>query len=142
MDFRSGSQLIIPENGNVTIQCGGRFIYTHSLVGPMRLGRGSVIGFQKCNVHTYQDNGHAIQAGTADNPLLTLFGNVERSIAQISLSTVFFPKEVRLFRMDRHNSICTFLRPHPDSSHNQPPAHHSQPERHTMPPYPRPHPPG
>lgn len=62
----------------------------------MVLGRGSVVGFQNCNVHTYKDDEAAVEAGDEPYPLLSVFGNVEGSVAQVSQSTVFFPREVRL----------------------------------------------
>lgn len=88
----------------------------------MLLGRGSVIGFQKCNVHTYRDANQVTEAGNVENPLLTLFGNVERSVAEVSHSTVFFPKEVR-----PGTSPSADASPHPLSHPPQPPALHSQP---------------
>lgn len=61
----------------------------------MRLGRDSVIGMQNCNVNTYRDGSEAKDVGKKENALQTVFGNTEGSVAQVSDSRVFFPKQVR-----------------------------------------------
>lgn len=95
VSFWGAGRFTVPDQGNVTIQCGGRFIYTTSAEGPMRIGPGAVIGFQDCNVNTYGTGDQAIADGRAPYPLLNIFGNMERSVAQIYNSTVLFPGEVR-----------------------------------------------
>lgn len=95
VDFRTHPRLAIPEDGNVTIQCGGRSLDTYSSEGPMHLGRGAVIGLQGCIVNTFRDVDEAISAGRRSDAFVSIFGDPVNGVAQVSSSEIFFPADVR-----------------------------------------------
>lgn len=110
MDFRTQPQLVIPENGNVTIQCGGRSLDTYSSQGAMQLLKNSVVGFQDCKLNTFRDFEEAVAQGRRDDAFASIFGNPANGVAQIRNSDVFFPAFVRFIPLSRRS--VRFCMPH------------------------------